>query len=266
MIVWNAEHGYKVQAIPLLVPWVMCCAYSPSGQLVASGGLDNRCTIYNLAQRKSPVQVPISHTLMRQSDYISACRFVSDRELLTASGDGSIMLWDVQNEQPITSYNGGRGDILCMNISQANPNMFVSSGTSGIVHVWDRRASALAAAFTGHRADVTAVDFFPDGCAVVSASEDTTCRLFDLRADRQLMSFEQGASASMATSIALSQSGRLLFAGYDSQKIFVWDTLRGERISTLNGHNARVASLRTSPQGTQVVSGGWDGRTIIWGI
>jgi len=30
----------------------MTCAYAPSGNLVASGGLDNMCTVYNL---KTPV-------------------------------------------------------------------------------------------------------------------------------------------------------------------------------------------------------------------
>ena len=48
MIVWNAEEGYKVQAMKLPVLWVLCCAYSPSGRLVASGGLDNACTLYNI--------------------------------------------------------------------------------------------------------------------------------------------------------------------------------------------------------------------------
>jgi WD40 repeat protein len=44
LIVWNALTTNKVNAIPLRSSWVMTCAYSPSGNLVACGGLDNICS------------------------------------------------------------------------------------------------------------------------------------------------------------------------------------------------------------------------------
>ncbi len=39
LIIWNALNTYKIHAIPLRSHWVMTCAYSPSGNLVACGGL-----------------------------------------------------------------------------------------------------------------------------------------------------------------------------------------------------------------------------------
>ena len=36
----------QVHAIPLRSSWVMTCAYAPSGNFVACGGLDNICSIY----------------------------------------------------------------------------------------------------------------------------------------------------------------------------------------------------------------------------
>lgn len=35
-------------AVPLKSAWVMSVAFAPSGNLVASGGLDNICTVYNI--------------------------------------------------------------------------------------------------------------------------------------------------------------------------------------------------------------------------
>lgn len=35
-------------AVPLKSAWVMSVAFAPSGNLVASGGLDNMCTVYNV--------------------------------------------------------------------------------------------------------------------------------------------------------------------------------------------------------------------------
>ena len=46
MIVWDGYTCNKIHAIQMSSQWVMTCAYSPSGNFVASGGLDNACTIY----------------------------------------------------------------------------------------------------------------------------------------------------------------------------------------------------------------------------
>lgn len=53
--------------------WVMACAYAPSGNLVACGGLDNKVTVYPLSfeedvsAKKKPVG---THT-----SYMSCCTF-----------------------------------------------------------------------------------------------------------------------------------------------------------------------------------------------
>lgn len=268
LLVWNAQQGYKVQAITLPVSWVMCCAYSPSGQYVASGGLDNTCTIYNLAARTSPMDVPVSHSLIQHSGYISACKFLHrDKEILTASGDGSVVHWDVQTERCLSIMEAHRGDVLCLATSPTDPNVFVSGGSDARLHVWDKRTTGAVQTFSSHQTDINAVDMFPDGYAIGSASDDSTCRLFDMRADRDLMALEMGADVSSpATSVSFSKSGRLLFSGYESNKIVVWDTLRGDRVSVLSGHGARIACTRTSPNGAHLATAAWDGKAMVWGI
>lgn len=47
----------QVHAIPLRSSWVMTCAYAPSGNFVACGGLDNMCSIYSLKSREGNVKV-----------------------------------------------------------------------------------------------------------------------------------------------------------------------------------------------------------------
>lgn len=46
-----------MHAIPLRSSWVMTCAYAPSGNYVACGGLDNICSIYSLKTREGNVRV-----------------------------------------------------------------------------------------------------------------------------------------------------------------------------------------------------------------
>lgn len=71
--------------------------------------------------------------------------------------------------------------------------------------------------------------FFPNGNAFATGSDDATCRLFDLRADQELMMYSHDNIICGITSVAFSKSGRLLLAGYDDFNCNVWDTLKGER-------------------------------------
>ena len=56
LIVWNAMTTNKVQAIPLRSSWVMTCAFSPNGNMVACGGLDNICSVYDLQSKEQPTK------------------------------------------------------------------------------------------------------------------------------------------------------------------------------------------------------------------
>ena len=53
LIVWDCWTGNKIQVIPLRSAWVMTSVFSPSGNFVACGGMDNMLTIYDLNNRYS---------------------------------------------------------------------------------------------------------------------------------------------------------------------------------------------------------------------
>lgn len=75
----------------------------------------------------------------------------------------------------------------------------------------------------------TPIQFFPNGNAFATGSDDATCRLFDLRADQELMVYSHDNIICGITSVAFSKSGRLLLAGYDDFNCNVWDTLKADR-------------------------------------
>ena len=85
LIVWDGYTTNKVHAIPLRSSWVMTCAYAPSGNFVACGGLDNICSIYSLKTREGNVRV--SRELPGHTGYLSCCRFLDDNQIVTSSGD-----------------------------------------------------------------------------------------------------------------------------------------------------------------------------------
>lgn len=111
LIVWDAYTTNKVHAIPLRSSWVMTCAYSPSGNFVACGGLDNICSIYNL-QAKEAQGMKGGRELSAHSGYLSCCRFISDRQIVTSSGDMTCMLWDIEAGVRVVEFSDHTGDVM----------------------------------------------------------------------------------------------------------------------------------------------------------
>ncbi|KAF5897045.1 guanine nucleotide-binding protein G(I)/G(S)/G(T) subunit beta-3-like, partial [Clarias magur] len=198
-----------INAVPLKSSWVMTCGYSPSGNLVASGGLDNMCTIYNL---KTPV-VKIVKELDAHTGYLSCARFLNDNEILTSSGDTTCALWDIESGKQKTVYLNHVGDCMCLSLSP-DMNTFISGACDSM----------------GHTSDVNAIAFLNNGNAFVTGSDDCTLKMFDIRSDQEVLTYEDGQMNSAVTSLALSMSGRLLFAGYDNFNCNIWDTLKAEKV------------------------------------
>ncbi|KAJ1497282.1 guanine nucleotide-binding protein subunit beta 1 [Coelomomyces lativittatus] len=117
LIVWDAYTTNKVHAIPLRSSWVMTCAYAPSGNLVACGGLDNVCSIYPLKSKEGGAPngngpIKVARELSAHTGYLSCCRFISDRQIITSSGDMSCMLWDIDSGMKTLEFNDHTGDVM----------------------------------------------------------------------------------------------------------------------------------------------------------
>ncbi|RCI07602.1 hypothetical protein L249_1594 [Ophiocordyceps polyrhachis-furcata BCC 54312] len=301
LIIWDAYTTNKVHAIPLRSSWVMTCAYAPSGNYVACGGLDNICSIYNLNhQRDGPTRV--AKELSGHAGYLSCCRFINDRSILTSSGDMTCMKWDVETGQKVTEFADHLGDVMSISLNPTNQNTFISGACDSFAKLWDIRAGKAVQTFAGHdislnptnqntfisgacdsfaklwdiragkavqtfaghESDINAIQFFPDGHSFVTGSDDATCRLFDIRADRELNNYSSETILCGITSVATSVSGRLLFAGYDDFECKVWDVTRGEKVGSLVGHENRVSCLGVSNDGISLCTGSWDSLLKIW--
>ncbi|KAG6851371.1 hypothetical protein H0H93_005769 [Arthromyces matolae] len=256
LIVWDAYTTNKVHAIPLRSSWVMTCAYSPSGNFVACGGLDNICSIYNL-NNKDGTSARGARELSAHSGYLSCCRFLTDRQIVTSSGDMTCMLWDIEAGVRVVEFNDHTGDVMSLSLGP-NQNVFVSGACDATAKLWDIRTGRATQTFAGHESDINAVQFFPNGDAFATGSDDASCRLFDIRADRELNSYTHDNILCGITSVAFSISGRILFGGYDDWTCNVWDTLKGERVGVLTGHENRVSCLGVSADGMALCTGSWD--------
>ena len=123
----------------------------------------------------------------------------------------SLMLWDIESGMKVTEFSDHTGDVMFL-CPDAKNNIMVSGACDATCKVWDIRTGKCVQTFTGHESDINAVQFL-NGDAFATGSDDSSCRLFDLRADRELNIYTHDNILCGITSVAFSRSGRLLFAG-----------------------------------------------------
>nr|AAH15920.1 GNB3 protein [Homo sapiens] len=177
LIVWDSYTTNKVHAIPLRSSWVMTCAYAPSGNFVACGGLDNMCSIYNLKSREGNVKV--SRELSAHTGYLSCCRFLDDNNIVTSSGDTTCALWDIETGQQKTVFVGHTGDCMSLAVSP-DFNLFISGACDASAKLWDVREGTCRQTFTGHESDINAICFFSlSGRLLFAGYDDFNCNVWD---------------------------------------------------------------------------------------
>ena len=235
--------------------------------MVACGGLDNLCSVYKIS--KDPEQqVNRAHRELAGHDgYLSCCRFVDESTILTSSGDATCMLWDIESGNISTTFKGHEQDVMSVAILPGvDRNLFVSGSCDCTAKVWDIRTGQPTMTLRGHESDVNCVSMFPDARAFGTGSDDSTARVFDMRACAQLVEFRSPDILCGLTSVAFSNSGRLLFAGYDDYNCNAWDVLGSQekQVFQLQGHENRVSCLGVSPDGDSICTGSWDTTLRIW--
>uniref|UniRef100_A0A668SSS9 G protein subunit beta 5 n=1 Tax=Oreochromis aureus TaxID=47969 RepID=A0A668SSS9_OREAU len=150
---------------------------------------------------------------------------------------------------------------VAMHTNYVSGCSFTNSDMQGCdmkANVWDMRSGQNIQSFESHESDINCVKYYPSGDAFASASDDATCRFYDLRADREVAVYQKDSIIFGASTCDFSLSGRLLFAGYNDYTINVWDVLKGTRATILFGHENRVSRVRVSPDGTALGSASWD--------
>lgn len=184
------------------------------------------------------------------------------RTFVSGACDASAKLWDVREGMCRQTFTGHESDINAICVSSTTTQLLwllphtcaihallisiLSQAQSLSIHLpvdltlftnvvnifalyhisclrtWDDKGTAVNALSAS-------LQFFPNGNAFATGSDDATCRLFDLRADQELMVYSHDNIICGITSVAFSKSGRLLLAGYDDFNCNVWDSLKADR-------------------------------------
>ncbi|MBD1925639.1 serine/threonine protein kinase [Trichocoleus sp. FACHB-90] len=242
--------------------WVRSVAFSPDGQLLASGSQDETIKLWQPSTGKE------IHTLTGHFIRVSSVAFSPDGQILasgTCSLARTIKLWQPGTGNEIRTL--GRWfsrDFSWFNCVAFSPDghLLASGSQDETIKLWQPVTGKQIRTLTGHSRWIYSVAFSPDGQLLASGSADKTIKLWQPGTGKEIRTLS-GHSGSVS-SVAFSPDGQLLASGSADKTIKLWQVSTGKEICTFTGHSNLVYSVAFSPDGQLVASGSEDDTFKIW--
>ncbi|WP_375502414.1 hypothetical protein, partial [uncultured Nostoc sp.] len=244
-------------------------AFSPDGQLLASGSQDRTVKIWR------PDGI-LLQTLKGHTDAVTCVTFSPDGQTLaSASLDKTVQIWRKNrvtgkfDRKPYKTLKG-HGDSVDSVSFSPDGELLATASQDTTVKIW-RKDGSLVKILKGHQGWVNWVNFSPDGQFIASASDDKTVKIW--RRDGSLVTTLQGHQQNVMMAV-FSPDGKLLASTGRDKTVKLWrreinstkDGFDFRLYKTLRQHTKRVWSLSFSSDSQKLASAGEDNTINLWSI
>lgn len=238
---------------------VLCIAFSPNGQQIASGGLDLEILLWDTCTGAQTL------VLEGHESFVTCVDFSPNgRILVSGSYDTLLRIWDVLTGAQRAVLTGHTGWMTCVRFSP-DSTLIVSSAEDHSVRLWDNANGTCLGVLEGHSATVTGVVFSVDSRCIFSSSEDRTVMMWDVENRTFVEALRDHNSP--VHSVAVSANGKYLASGSRGE-VRIWDPLTGVHI-TMIGPDPRLKeafSISFSPDSNRIFIASGDILIFAWDL
>jgi WD40 repeat protein len=232
---------------------VSTARFSPDGETVVTASRDK---IAQLWDTRTGVRVGPA---LRHPDWVIGAGFSADgRRLLTASRDGSVQLWAAAVGRRHGTAMAHPNAVNSVAFTSDGARILTAAGAHG-VSFWTTGSTRLGGSFAG---PATHGALSPDGALVVTASSDSTARLWDTHTRAPL-----GAPMrhrDQVNTAVFSPDGTLVLTASHDRTARLWNARTGQAVGRAMRHAGNVSTAAFSPDGQRVVTASWDSTAQIW--
>ena len=251
---WAANH--RLQALRGHIGGITALQYSPSGQHVATTGLDRSVRIWD---SKTADQTLILHT----PSAASGLAFSPDASSLAiACQDGLVRILNAKTEQAVASYPR---TIMANCVAYSlNANQLASTFADGTFAVRDMDSGQeiFTARHDGPWRGTLNISFNIDDDRLVSTAKDEKVRIWSIRAKQEVLTLPHAR----ANCAVFSPDGQMIASAGDDGKVKLWNARTGQEVLQFHGHTASIFTLAFRPDGLSLASGSMDKTVRLWNL
>ncbi|WP_263350613.1 WD40 repeat domain-containing protein [Acidicapsa acidisoli] len=234
---------------------VYSVAFSPHGDILASGGMDATTRLWDTATGRQ------LRNLTGHANGVLTVAFSPDgHSLASGSGDGKIRIWDAEaghGERILGSHASGVAAVAF----DHHGGVLGSGSTDGKVKLWDVKSGGQLHEMDGdvcppsaYYCGVTSLGFTPDDS--VLASLGTTSDAINLWSVTSGQKNRSLTGQKWNQDIALSPVGHTLASVSRAGPIRLWDLEDGHEVLNIAGKDPSFSTLAFSPDGRTLAAGG----------
>ena len=201
-------------------------------------------------------------TLKGHTGEVGSVAFSPDgKRLATASGDGTVKVWDAATGQETLTLKGHTSVSTSVAFSPDGKRL-ASASRDETVKVWDAATGQETLTLKGHTSDVRSVAFSPDGKRLASASDDRTVKVWDAATGQETLTLK--GHNGHVTSVAFSPDGKRLASASVDRTVKVWDAedRAGGPHSQGTYRRCPVRGIQPGWQSASLRQYGWDGEGV----
>jgi WD40 repeat protein/serine/threonine protein kinase len=182
---------------------------------------------------------------------------------LSASGDGTIKLWEVSGGRALRSFEDHRDRVNAIALSP-DGNYALSGSADTTLKLWQVMTGSCLRTMREHTDAVYAVAFSPDGNYALSGSADSTLKLWDVTTGHCLRTLDGHRDS--INGVTFSPDGSYALSGSADYTLKLWDVARGTFVCNYEGHHDAVRSVVFSPDGRYALSASDDATLKLWEV
>lgn len=240
---------------------VLSVAWSPNGARIAVGLWSSPPALVQTCDANTGRHV-IYYTGPGLQGRVEAVIWLPSGTAIAAGGDdGVVWVWNAQNGNLLTTYNGHSDWVIGLACSP-DGRYIASASKDNTVQVWEATIGRPVVTYHGHSNAVTSVAWSPDGQHIVSGSYDNTVQVWEAASGRTVCTYL--GHTDHVYSVAWSPDGHYIVSGGADKTVQVWPAAGfanagQQQTSSLiiyHGHRAAVQTVVWAPNSRMVASAG----------